>query len=303
MKNFLLDILADPYSLDELKYNNDYLVNEKTGKNYPVKNTIANFVINDNNNEKQPQEFIKEFGTEFNYTSHYEKDSIFYDYLKDEDSLTTRNERKRSRQSIINNVPNNAEIILDIGCGGGWVAEHFLPLDKKVVSMDISPINPQKVLNKFPHTNHAAVVADAYHLPFKNKSFDCIIASEVIEHLIDPLQFVKILSEKVKPGGKIILITPYNEKREFNICIHCNKPTPKNAHLHSFNENNIQNFDLNKKMIVNSTAFNNKYATRLRFYDTISLLPFKIWRLIDKAINAIIKKPTTLLIQITKASD
>lgn len=299
MKKFLEDILVDPLSLKELTKEGECLVEEVSNIRYPIVNDVANFLKN-NHGKKNTTELHEQFESQFDYAGHYQTDSVFFDYLKEDDSVTTRNERKRSRQSIIHSVPENAEIILDVGCGGGWVAEHFLPLNKKIISLDISSLNPQKVLHKFPHVNHAAIVADVYQLPFKNDSFDCIIASEIIEHVIDPLLFIDILSKKIKTGGKIILITPYNEMIEYNICVHCNKPTPKNAHLHSFNEENIKHFSLKNKVQVNTKAFNNKYVNRLRLYNLISFLPYSIWKSIDKIINFFIKKPTIFLIELTK---
>lgn len=53
------------------------------------------------------------------------------------------------------------------------------------------------------------VVADALALPFASSHFDCILASEVMEHLRDPFVFVKELSRTLKPGGAIILTVPF----------------------------------------------------------------------------------------------
>ena len=58
--------------------------------------------------------------------------------------------------------------------------------------------------------------------------------------------FIEKLIEKLKTGGKLIITTPYNEKLEYYLCVHCNLPTPKNAHLHSFNKQNIKEIISNK---------------------------------------------------------
>jgi len=42
----------------------------------------------------------------------------------------------------------------------------------------------------------------------EDKKYDCIVATEVIEHLLDPSEFVKKLKTLVKPDGCIILTTP-----------------------------------------------------------------------------------------------
>ena len=44
--------------------------------------------------------------------------------------------------------------------------------------------------------------------PFKKNTFDCIIASEIIEHLDNPLDFLKNCNNALKPGGMLLLTTP-----------------------------------------------------------------------------------------------
>ena len=74
--------------------------------------------------------------------------------------------------------------------------------------MDISITNPVKVLKENPGENHAAIVADAYYLPFKKNTFDVIIASEIMEHVYDPKLFIARLMEVLRPGGSLVINTP-----------------------------------------------------------------------------------------------
>ena len=302
MKHFLISKLVDPYSGEELIFSlkNDFL-KTATGTNYFIKNDIAVMIDAAHQTTRQETSLHKNFDSNFDYINHYETDAAQFDYFNNDEPSTTKQERKRSRQAIINSVPKNTVSILDIGCGSSWLAEHFLPKGKQIVSSDISITNPEKALAKFPHQNHAGIVCDAFNLPFKNNSFDCIVASEVMEHVYNPALFVDSLLKKIKPGGTLILVTPYNEKIEYFLCVHCNKPTPKNAHLHSFNEENIKGLFksvTNKKI---TEVYCNKYFLKLRLYNLLSFLPFSLWRLVDKLANKIVKKPTTFLIKTVKA--
>ena len=46
-----------------------------------------------------------------------------------------------------------------------------------------------------------------FELPF-GKDFDCVLATEIVEHVAHPDEFVRKLAEFVRPGGKIIITTP-----------------------------------------------------------------------------------------------
>ncbi|MGG9971888.1 class I SAM-dependent methyltransferase [Ferruginibacter sp. SUN002] len=243
-----------------------------------------------------------ELGSSFNYADHYEKDAQAYDYFGGDASSATRLERNYSRQTITSKIPASANLILDVGCGDGWVAKTFLQKNKKVISMDISTANPIRVLKENPSDNHAAVVADVFHLPFAKNSFDAIIASEIIEHVYDPKLFIEKLVAVLKPGGKLILATPYNETLVYHLCVHCNKPTPANAHLHSFNEKNIIHFFPDQGIEFSFEKLINNYALKIRFYNLVKFLPYTIWKLLDKLFNKIMNKPRLFIITVTKLS-
>lgn len=302
MKQFLISKLVDPYSGEELIISpeNDFL-KTANGNKYFIENNIAIMIDTSRQIKHYETELHKNYDSSFDYINHYEKDAAQFNYFNEDEPNTTKNERRRSRQAIINAVPKNTMSILDVGCGSGWLAEHFLQYGKQIVSSDISITNPAKTLLKSPHKNHAGIVCDAFNLPFKNNSFDCIVASEVIEHVFDPTLFVDSLLQKIKPGGTLILVTPYNEKIEYFLCVHCNKPTPKNAHLHSFNEVNITTLFKSASVTINTDTFCNKYFLKLRLYNLLSFLPFRFWKLIDWLANKIVKKPTTFLIKTLKA--
>ena len=301
MRKFLKEILADPITgkdLIEKKENGkDFLSSENNL--YPVFENVP-VLLSDNEKKNTNSDLHSQFHSDFNYADHYKEDANQFDYFKEEHSRATKEEIRRLHQAIIKRIPENAELILDVGCGNGWVAKYFLSKRKKVVSMDISFKNPAEVLKENPDENHAALVADAYHLPFKKNSFDAIIASEILEHVYDPKLFMIKLLEALKPGGRLIITTPYNEKIEYFLCVHCNKPTPKNAHLYSFNEKNIVNFIPQELVNFKTDKFSNKYLVRLRLNLLMSFLPFGLWKFKDAVINSIFKNPLRLLIELEK---
>ena len=53
------------------------------------------------------------------------------------------------------------------------------------------------------------VVADSHHLPFKDNSFEAVIALNVFEHLSDPVQASKEIFRVLKPGGRLVIRTAF----------------------------------------------------------------------------------------------
>jgi len=301
MKKILKEILVDPVNktdlFEEERDGKDLLISGN--KIYPIIESIPVLLANEKNKNSNP-ELHSKFNSEFNYTGHYQEDASYFDYFKGEETAAGKEELRRLHQAITKHIPKETKLILDVGCGNGWVAKYFLPKGKNVISMDIALKNPQKVLKENSGENHAAVVADAYHLPFKKTSFDAIIAAEIMEHVYDPKLFISSLMEVLKPGGTLVITTPYNEKIEYFLCVHCNKPTPKNAHLHSFNEENIANFIPVKFSNYHVEKFSNKFFVRLRLNLLTAFLPYSLWKIKDAVANAIFKKPMRFLIEIKK---
>jgi SAM-dependent methyltransferase len=94
-----------------------------------------------------------------------------------------------------------SKMILDAGCGSGWLCEGFKQeLDATVVSVDI-----RKMVLK-PNKNNP-VQMDIRHLGF-TESFDMVIAKDIIEHLIDPAKAMREFNSVLKPGGKIYIDCP-----------------------------------------------------------------------------------------------
>ncbi len=93
--------------------------------------------------------------------------------------------------------------VLDIGCDS-----HFLHNEIKndeTIGLDI----------KIKHIRGNVIKGDAQLAPIKSKSFDCIVAGELIEHLEQPEIFLKECYRILKTKGKLIITTP-NKKSWWN---------------------------------------------------------------------------------------
>jgi len=242
-------------------------------------------------------ELHQEMGTDFKYIDHYQKDAYTTDYFAERDSGTEHSER-RVREFIASHIQGKKGRILDVGCGKAWVAELFCPFGFEVISMDISLRNTSKALKKHPFENHHAAVADVFSLPFSNNSFDYIIASEIIEHVQEPAVFTEKLFKVLKPGGNLIITTPYKEKLQYSLCIHCNNPTPLHAHIHSFDEKILTSlYNGNDIKKFSYQTFGNNILLHLRLHKFLKYMNFKVWKAFDSLLNLIYNAPVRILVK------
>ena len=229
------------------------------------------------------------------YLEHYSNDAVIFDYFEERESKATEHDERRVREYIMSLIEGSGKLILDVGSGGAWVAKH-LSKQHNIVSFDIAEKNIQRAIEKMPNDNHFGVVGDALNSPFKNGIFDYIISSEVVEHVVKPKEFIGCLIDLLKPEGKLIISTPYKEVLHYSQCIHCNQMTPKNAHLHSFDENILLSFANEMIDKTNYYIFGNKALILLRTYVILRYFPFLLWKLIDKISNFIIRKKAHIII-------
>ena len=99
--------------------------------------------------------------------------------------------------------------ILDIGCGGGLIAEPMTRLGATVTGIDVTEA---AIMAATTHTKQAGLDID-YHcstaedFASTDVTFDVIYASEVIEHVADRGLFIKAIASMLEPKGVVIVTT------------------------------------------------------------------------------------------------
>jgi 2-polyprenyl-6-hydroxyphenyl methylase/3-demethylubiquinone-9 3-methyltransferase len=99
--------------------------------------------------------------------------------------------------------------ILDIGCGGGLVAEPLARLGASVTGIDPATENIAAA-RAHAHGTGVAVTyeaATAEEIAGSGAQFDAVLLLEVIEHVPDVPAFLIRIAPLVKPGGILILST------------------------------------------------------------------------------------------------
>ncbi|MEW5946807.1 MAG: class I SAM-dependent methyltransferase [bacterium] len=97
------------------------------------------------------------------------------------------------------------EKLLDVGCGCGLFLERAARHAARLaVGLDVS----EKGFRAAPPANARFVAAGASALPFKNESFDCVVCSEVLEHLVSPQTALLEIRRIMTPNATLVVTVP-----------------------------------------------------------------------------------------------
>jgi len=111
--------------------------------------------------------------------------------------------------------------LLDIGCGGGLLAEPMARLGATVVGADAAPRNiPVAQL----HAEQSGLQIDYRHttaeaLAAAGEQFDVVLNMEVVEHVASPIDYLTACRMLLKPGGLMICSTLNRNAKSFMMAI------------------------------------------------------------------------------------
>ena len=234
-----------------------------------------------------------------NHIQHYKNDAEYFDYFEN-NRISEQEIRRRYQQYFHLYKLKPGDKFLEIGAGAGFALKYVERTDCSYIPVDISAKNVGRLRQKITKQIYPAS-GDVFQLPFHSNTFDFILMAEVMEHLGSPEDALKELYRILKPGGSIVISVPYKEKISYQLCIHCNKPTPTNAHLHSFNESKLKNLiSGNGFSLIKITTCLNKITNRLHLNLPLKFLPFTIWKILDSAANLVTDKPASYVILVKK---
>ena len=111
--------------------------------------------------------------------------------------------------------------ILDIGCGGGILAEPLARLGAAVVGVDPSESN---IAVARRHADQSQLTIDyrndsAEALAAANETFDVVLAMEVVEHVTDLKLFIDTAAAMVKADGLLFVATLNRTIKSFALAI------------------------------------------------------------------------------------
>ena len=111
--------------------------------------------------------------------------------------------------------------LLDIGCGGGLLAEPLARMGAEVVGIDPARSNVETARI---HAAQSGLAVDyrnitAEALAEAGERFDIVLAMEVVEHVADVALFTRTCCDLVRPGGLLVMATINRTMASFGLAI------------------------------------------------------------------------------------
>lgn len=104
-------------------------------------------------------------------------------------------------------IPKNARI-MDLGAGQGAFSQRLADNGYDVTSVDIDPGDFRARGVQFIALDFNSEVAVSNFLAEHKECYDAVIGMEVIEHVENPWDYVRLLKKLVKNNGLIVITTP-----------------------------------------------------------------------------------------------
>lgn len=108
---------------------------------------------------------------------------------------------------LTQNYPTGKWHILEFGVGHGWNLPQQVKYFGKITAVDVAPVAISES-SQYGFKNVDLKLISGQELPFKNDSFDLVIACEVLEHVADLHKTSTELKRIIKPGGFILVSVP-----------------------------------------------------------------------------------------------
>ena len=114
-----------------------------------------------------------------------------------------------ARKDFVEDMPDNPEAnILEIGCSNGNTGALAFSMGKcgRYTCVEMNEVAAARAKEKVSEV----LVGDVERLefPWEEQSFDVLILSEVLEHLVDPWDLLQKLHKYLKPGALVFASSP-----------------------------------------------------------------------------------------------
>lgn len=142
---------------------------------------------------------------------------------------------------IASQTPLNGRRVLDVGCGGGILAESMARKGADVLGIDLSPkplaVAELHAVEQGVHNVAYREVAVETLAAEQPGAFDAVTCMEMLEHVPDPAAVVRACAQLVKPGGRVLFSTLNRNPKSYLLAIvaaeHLLRLVPRGTHDHA----------------------------------------------------------------------
>jgi len=136
-----------------------------------------------------------------NQTEFYNRSYAYLELLKQHDEKWFNDYVK----FITENIPKESKG-LELGCGMGLAVKLLSDIGYDMIGVDISKLFLEQGGKEYNLPKEKLILADALHLPFKDKSFDFVCCIDFIEHVSDVKSCLKEIARVTKKY--IVIFSP-----------------------------------------------------------------------------------------------
>jgi SAM-dependent methyltransferase len=154
--------------------------------------------------------------------------------------------------------------VLDVGCGSGWLAEHF----EHYTGVDSLP---EAVAAGLAHGRNVLQADIDERLPFEDASFDGVVLKDVLEHVREPVAVVREVRRVLRPGSLVFASSPDAQRWVWDDYTHKRPFTRKSLRL-LFADQGFQIERLGYESVMPGIGIVSRYTRRKRRPRTLGAL-------------------------------
>ena len=113
------------------------------------------------------------------------------------------------RRDVMKLVPEGVKRVLDVGCSNGTLGQALKQRDgAHVTGIELDEAMGVEARRRLDAVHVASVDDDALFEALGDRTFDCVIFADLLEHLVDPWTTLGRFVERLEPDGVVVASLP-----------------------------------------------------------------------------------------------